>query len=194
MHAGHSIKYFAEKNQNPKSTFIGLDSFEGLPENWGPFAKGTFDTKGETPKTDDPRIVFIKGWFQNSWDKLEAKLSNPQTLIVHYDADLYSSTLFALTKINSLKIPYIAIFDEFGGHEARALYNYLQACQRIGVVPWKATCWRLPPARDVRNKAERAETSVTILCEFLVPQPPYTNPQPRQSASHLREPGGLRRP
>ena len=48
-------------------------------------------------------------------------------LIVHYDADLYSATLFVLTKIDDLKVPYLAVFDEFNGHEARALYNYCQA-------------------------------------------------------------------
>jgi hypothetical protein len=107
--------------------FIGLDSFEGLPEDWDALPKGTFDVKGAIPQTDDNRITFIKGWFQNTWDQLVAKLSRAETLIVHYDADLYSSTLFALSKMDSLNRPYIAIFDEFAGHEARALYNYLQA-------------------------------------------------------------------
>src|SRR5690242_21733947 len=32
VHAGYSIKYFAQKNVHPESTFIGLDSFQGLPE------------------------------------------------------------------------------------------------------------------------------------------------------------------
>jgi hypothetical protein len=38
---------------------------------------------------------------------------------------LYSSTLFALTKIDSLKQEYYAIFDEFSGDEVRALSDYL---------------------------------------------------------------------
>jgi hypothetical protein len=127
VHTGYSIKYFAQKNSNKDSVFIGLDSFEGLPADWGVLPKGTFDVKGAIPRTDDNRITFIKGWFQNTWDQLVAKLSRAETLIVHYDADLYSSTLFALSKMDSLNRPYIAIFDEFAGHEARALYNYLQA-------------------------------------------------------------------
>jgi Macrocin-O-methyltransferase (TylF) len=76
---------------------------------------------------DDPRVSFVKGWFQNTWDELKGRLDRLDNLIVHYDADLYSSTLFALTKIDSLKLPYFAIFDEFAGHEARALHNYLQS-------------------------------------------------------------------
>ena len=35
--------------------------------------------------------------------------------------------LFALTKIDLLRKPYIAIFDEFTGHETRALFNYCQS-------------------------------------------------------------------
>jgi hypothetical protein len=59
--------------------------------------------------------------------KLSPRIHLHKELIVHYDADLYSSTLFALTKIDALKKPCIAIFDEFIGHETRALYDYLQA-------------------------------------------------------------------
>jgi len=127
VHEGYSLKYFSQKNLNKDSTFIGLDSFEGLPENWGYVPKGTFDTKGNMPDIKDGRVSFIKGWFQNTWDELYAQLSTTESLVVHYDADLYSSTLFALSKIDILKKTYIAIFDEFTGHEIRALYNYLQA-------------------------------------------------------------------
>jgi hypothetical protein len=127
VHTGHSISHFAKNNSNPSSRFIGLDSFEGLPEDWGSMQKGTFDVRGAIPRIDDPRVSFVKGWFQNTWDELKSRLGRLDNLIVHYDADLYSSTLFALTKIDSLSVPYTAIFDEFAGHEARALHNYIQA-------------------------------------------------------------------
>lgn len=126
---GESIKHFAARNRNEHSRFFGFDSFEGLPEDWGAMAKGTFDQRGAIPQTTDSRIRFVKGWFQDSWDgacpSIRESLSG--TLAVHYDADLYSSTLFALTKVDSLKRAYVAIFDEFTGHETRALYNYCQA-------------------------------------------------------------------
>lgn len=127
VHAGYSIKFIASRNANPDSVFIGLDSFEGLPEDWGVLKRGCFDLNGEMPKAADDRIKFIKGWFQNTWDQLMEVIPSDGDLIVHYDADLYSSTLFALTKIDSLKREYTAIFDEFAGHEARALHNYQQA-------------------------------------------------------------------
>ena len=47
-------------------------------------------------------------------------------LLFHFDADLYSATLFLLTKLDKFK-EYYAIFDEFTGHESRAIYNYRQS-------------------------------------------------------------------
>lgn len=128
VHTGHSIKFFAQGNANPQSIFIGLDSFEGLPENWGAMPKGTFDVNGEIPEINDRRVCFIKGLFQNTWPQLYSRLQlRNDNLIVHFDADLYSSTLFALSKMDTVGAGYIAIFDEFPHHEVRALYNYTQS-------------------------------------------------------------------
>jgi len=129
VHQGYSLNYFAKNNTNKNSIFIGLDSFEGLPEDWGLCKKGAFDTQGQSPSSNDVRVSYIKGWFQDSWGILEKNLTgiNLDNLVVHYDADLYSSTLFALSQIDLIKKPYIGIFDEFMGHETRALYNYTQA-------------------------------------------------------------------
>jgi hypothetical protein len=127
VHKGYSIQYFAKNNINSNSAFIGLDSFEGLPERWASYPKGFFDTGGKFPNVADARISFIKGWFQNTYIQLRQRLSTAEKLIVHYDADLYSSTLFALCKIDDLQKGYFAIFDEFTGHEARALYDYIQS-------------------------------------------------------------------
>lgn len=129
VHKGYSIQYFSSRNLNAESVFVGFDSFQGLPEDWVDLKKGTFDTRGAVPETTDSRVSFVRGWFQDTWDELYGRLSltDADILIVHYDADLYSSTLFALSKIDSLKKRYIAIFDEFTGGEAGALYNYSQA-------------------------------------------------------------------
>jgi hypothetical protein len=127
---GDSIKYFASKNESDASLFIGLDSFEGLPEEWlGHFSKGDFSTSGHTPEVDDERIHFIKGWFQDTWMTAEYVINEAESneLLVHFDADLYSSTLFALTSVNRLAKEYLAIFDEFSGEESRALYNFCKA-------------------------------------------------------------------
>jgi hypothetical protein len=90
--------------------------------------KGSFDAGGAIPHIDDARVSFIKGWFWDTWPQLGAHVARQsENLIVHYDADLYSSTLFALAKIDTVGKAYTAIFDEFTGHEARALHNYVQS-------------------------------------------------------------------
>ena len=48
-------------------------------------------------------------------------------VIVHLDADLYSSTLYVLATLHPVFERYWFCFDEFTGHESRALYDYQQA-------------------------------------------------------------------
>src|SRR6185369_13576946 len=91
---GYSINYFSRRNKNENSLFFGLDSFEGLPEDWAHLKKSHFSTEGIPPKTEDQRIYFIKGWFQDSFDDLQRRIDQGKgNIVVHYDADLYSSTL-----------------------------------------------------------------------------------------------------
>jgi len=130
---GYSMGIISKNFTDPNCQFIGFDSFIGLPEFWDTLAgskpQGEFSVDGNTPNIQDKRVEFVKGWFQNTLpakiDKLkERKVEN---LVVHYDADLYSSTLFCLHEVDKLKIKYLAIFDELPGHETRALYNYQQS-------------------------------------------------------------------
>ena len=127
VYKGYSIRKFSELNTNKESSFIGFDSFEGLPEFWTHRCpKGSLSAGGLLPEVNDKRISFEKGWFQNTLPKLIDKNIIGDKLIVHYDADLYSSTLFVLSQMDNLKIPYYAIFDEILGEETRAIYNYQQ--------------------------------------------------------------------
>ncbi len=127
---GDSIRFFAGHNRSPDSRFFGFDSFEGLPEDWRGMAHERFDVSGQIPMIDDSRVRFVKGWFRDSLpgllDELEATARGRQ-LVVHYDADLYSSTLYLLFTLGSRFKRYHFIFDEYSGHETRALYNYVQA-------------------------------------------------------------------
>lgn len=119
---GYSMSKFAELNTNPDSKFYGFDSFEGLPEYWKKEQlKGEFDTGGEAPILADGRISFHKGWFQNTLPSFVQNFDSNEILFVHYDADIFSTTLFAMLEIDRLKKPYFAVFDEFTGHETRAL-------------------------------------------------------------------------
>lgn len=126
---GYSIKYFANKNKNRNPFFVGLDSFEGLPDDWDSIPRGTLDVGGVIPEVNDSRVTFLKGWFQDTAPNLMRQLDSRKSnsLIVNFDADLYSSTLYALAQMDTLKCDYYAFFDEFAGHESRALFNYIQS-------------------------------------------------------------------
>jgi O-methyltransferase len=123
---GESIKWWLTKNTNTASVFVGFDSFEGLPEDWfsGDKKTGHFTTGGTLPDTYDTRVGFVKGWFNST---LSPFFSNNEPdpdaiLIFHFDADLFTSTLFAgfivLNKFKDRRMLWI--FDEFVPDEARA--------------------------------------------------------------------------
>lgn len=143
VHEGASLRWFAQRLSHPEARFIGLDTFTGLPEAWGALPAGTFDKQGRAPAIDDARVSFLPGLFQDTAPALLAALhqTDERPLLVHYDADLYASTLFALALIDRLGRPYLAVFDEFTGHETRALRNYTQGWRAeaafLGRVMWR---------------------------------------------------------
>ncbi len=124
VYRGESIKYFAKKLVNEDNKFFGYDTFYGLPADWQSAKKGLFSTKGEIPKTDDKRVSFIKGIFQESLDT--SVFDKGIKTIVHFDADMYSSTLFLLFKLHETLDEYYFIFDELEGEELRALKDYMK--------------------------------------------------------------------
>ncbi len=143
VHEGASLRWFAGRLSHPDARFIGLDTFTGLPEAWGAMPAGTFDTDGRPPRLEDPRVRFLAGLFQDNDARLSRLLeeAGDLPLLVHYDADLYASTLFALALVDRLRRPYVAVFDEFTGHETRALRNYAQGWRADvdcrGCVMWR---------------------------------------------------------
>ena len=123
---GHSIFGVAKLNTNPNSRFFGFDAFdEGYPEGFDQHLKGDYATS--IPQTDDKRIKFVKGKFQDSLDDFLKSFEPKSRLVVHLDADLYSATLYVLTKLDKLfDIDTILTFDEFGrlNTEFRAFLDY----------------------------------------------------------------------
>ena len=127
---GYSFLWWVKKNLHPGSRFIGFDTFEGLPKDWGGFKKGTMTTYSQVPFIDDHRATFIKGLFQDTlWDFLQT-LDKEKTKVIMMDADLYSSTLFVLTSIAQwLKKGDIIFFDQFNvpRHEFLAFSNFIES-------------------------------------------------------------------
>jgi hypothetical protein len=130
---GSSMHRMSGQFSNPVSEFVGFDSFEGLPEPWtlvdGPntFPVGTFSTGGALPKIDDSRVRFVRGWFQNTLPLFVRGLDKPDNIrtLVHYDADLYSSTMFILSSLWPVIPDYWFLFDEFRLDEAVALHDFV---------------------------------------------------------------------
>lgn len=129
VHEGWSIRKFASIFKHPEATFTGFDSFVGLPEQWGQMQPGHFSTKGRVPAIEDSRVGFVTGWFQNSVPEVFPGLAHEplHPTLVHFDADLYSSTLFLLTSLWWHVPQYYFIFDEFMGHEMAATRHFLTA-------------------------------------------------------------------
>ncbi len=130
VYKGASFKYWVQNNHHPDSRFFGFDTFEGLPENWGGYAKGAFATP--IPELNDSRHSFVKGLFQQSLlPFIESYgLKNGKRKIIHLDADLYSSTLYVLTILAPyLKAGDIILFDEFNvpNHEFAAFQHFCKA-------------------------------------------------------------------
>jgi hypothetical protein len=124
---GRSMQKMTEIFGHEDARFFGFDCFEGLPEKWGTLRKGAFSTAGEKPLLDDQRVSFVKGYFQNTLPHFMAKFRAGGPVLVHFDADLYSSTLFLLTTLWHNIAEYHFIFDEFWPDEATALYDFSQA-------------------------------------------------------------------
>ncbi len=109
---GASFLWWADRIKNVESKFYGFDTFEGLPEDWGAFKSG--EMLSGIPKTNDVRCEFVKGLFQNTLYNFLRTFDNSKKLVIHMDADLFSSTLFVLTTLAPfLKKDDIIMFDEF---------------------------------------------------------------------------------
>lgn len=131
---GDSLRCWLELNSHPESRFWGFDSFEGLPDDWSPSRpKGTFTQRGRPPKLHDPRVRFEIGLFQDTLPRFLHAFHPQRQVIIHNDSDLYSATLYTLTKLDSsVSDGTIIIFDEFwdAAHEFRAFMDYVAAYRR----------------------------------------------------------------
>ncbi|MFY9743488.1 MAG: glycosyltransferase [Candidatus Sulfotelmatobacter sp.] len=164
VYRGDSIKWWSERIATSGARFIGFDTFTGLPEQWHEGAPpGTFSTQGNPPITHDSRVNFEVGMFQETLPEFIRRFKRNKKLVLHLDADLYSSTLFVLTSIASMLTPGdLLFFDEFATprHEFRAFSDCVKAfgikCDVVGAVNgFNQVCFKIAaiPNRPCRNIA-----------------------------------------
>jgi O-methyltransferase len=126
---GDSMRIWSSVLKDPGSSLDGFDSFEGLPEDWRLAAdKSTFDVEGAIPIIDDTRVSFHKGWFSDTLPGFLKAFQPKGQLVVHLDADLYSSTKYVMDQLLPLMVRgTILIFDELfdRDHELRALDEFI---------------------------------------------------------------------
>lgn len=141
---GLSIRRWVELNTYMDSRFYGFDTFTGLPEAWkqttSVLEAGHFSTGGKTPDIKDARVRFVVGRFQESLELFLRNWSPTHRLVLHLDADMYSSTLFVLCTMHRyLKPGTIVMFDEFSSvdHEFRAYIDFICAFH----LPMKPVAW-----------------------------------------------------
>ncbi|HXQ28346.1 MAG TPA: class I SAM-dependent methyltransferase [Gemmatimonadales bacterium] len=121
---GYSLRWWVEHAKHAGATFVGFDTFTGLPEDWTDDSpKGTYSTNGQPPDIPDPRCTFVVGLIQDTLPRYLRDHPVRHPLVVHFDADLYSAALFTLVTLAPIFRPGdILMLDEFGdyAHEFRA--------------------------------------------------------------------------
>lgn len=127
---GRSFRWWMAHARHTDSRFHGFDTFEGLPEAWGGYAQG--EMSSPAPKLDDARGQLYKGLFQDTLPPFLAQkpFRDRTRKVIHLDADLYSSTLMALTSLAPhLRTGDVLLFDEFNvpDHEFRAFTDFQEA-------------------------------------------------------------------
>jgi hypothetical protein len=99
--------------------------------------KGKFNVGGTLPDISDPRVSFVKGWFNQTLPSFveEVRRDEEKQIVLHLDADLYSSTYYVLNCLYQKKFiekGTILIFDEvivasIADTEFRAFYDFVEA-------------------------------------------------------------------
>lgn len=130
---GASLRAWSALLTNPGSALHGFDSFAGLPERWNAYnPQGMFDTKGNVPTFDDPRIHLHVGWFDETLPPFT--LPPHERLVVHLDVDLYASAHFVLETLrDAIDVGTVILFDEFYDrkHELKAFDEFLTASGQV---------------------------------------------------------------
>ena len=90
---------------------FGFDSFQGLPEDWGVVPRGTYSSRGRVPDIENAK--FVVGEFAGTLPAFfDSK--RPMAGLINFDADLYSSTITALSNARPvIDQQTTLVFDEF---------------------------------------------------------------------------------
>lgn len=127
---------------------VGFDWFEGLPEDWCEYPAGS----RACPQPAVEGASIVAGLFADTLPDFDFGPWCPIGL-VHFDADLYSSTVTALAHIGPyLQAGCFVVFDEWhrahqdtASHEPRAWQEFLETRPELGwtVVGHDSEAWAI---------------------------------------------------
>jgi hypothetical protein len=112
----------------PERRVYGFDSFDGLPEAWGPLEKGAF---AQSVPNVASNVELVVGLFEATLPAFVAAHPGPVSLL-HVDCDLYRSaaTIFRLLG-DAIGPGAVIVFDEYWNypgwrqHEHRAFQEFV---------------------------------------------------------------------
>jgi hypothetical protein len=129
--------------------FVGIDSFEGLPETSTIWREGQFNDTNynfayeniSKHKASGWDFSLIKGWFDDPLVANQLYQAVNDVALVHFDADLKSSTTQALkiieTYLKTISHPIFFLFDDWGCHPDEvpdAFFEWLDtACLKYNI-------------------------------------------------------------
>jgi predicted O-methyltransferase YrrM len=119
--------YFLSKYLPENGKFYLFDSFQGLPEAWEYSSqrvvpKGTFACDVPDNWLTDPRLEFVKGWFE---DTLPMPEDTGPLGFIHIDSDIYSAAQTIFERCDNQIVPgTIILFDELWGYPNWAEHEY----------------------------------------------------------------------
>ena len=106
---GASTHFIAARTDRPIHAF---DSFEGLPEDWGPEKRGAYTTHGVLPDVPD-HVSLHAGWFEDTLPAFRRESRGPIRFL-HVDCDVYSSTRTIFQELADGIVPgTVILFDEY---------------------------------------------------------------------------------
>lgn len=105
-------------------SWLGFDSFTGLPRDWRNLPAGTFDAKGTPPDIKDSRIEWFIGDVEETINHLQIEKDRNYPLVVFFDLDIYEPSLVAWNHLKvQLKVGDLLYFDEAFDQDERRLLN-----------------------------------------------------------------------
>jgi hypothetical protein len=120
---GDTINAIAEQ-VGDGTTVHGFDSFEGLPEDWHTYPKGSFHMHGLLPQVR-ANVELHPGWFDETVPAFAAQHPGEPIAFLHVDCDLYSSAKTIFEGLGDRLVPgSVIVFDEYFNYPGWREHEY----------------------------------------------------------------------